>query len=123
MADPLHLDPVVESLCCDSKSETRNYKKSGVTDGSFQRPETPLRTSIATLSHPRPLPRRPLSLSRGRLPESDPSVNKRRFPLACCSSTRRQDIRACSMPYRASFRDDDLIPTLCKISAIGDSPF
>jgi len=47
-------------LCRDSKKEGRNLLESGGTDGSFQRPEERLVTPIAPLSHPRPLPCKPL---------------------------------------------------------------
>ena len=47
-------------LCRDRKSKAGNSLESGGTDGSFQRPEELLATLIAPLSHPRPLPYKPL---------------------------------------------------------------
>src|SRR5258708_1439826 len=58
--------------------------------------------------------RRPLAIARASRDEArEPSCRNRRppqsgigalrrlcFPLACCSSTRRKDLRAWSMPYR-----------------------
>jgi hypothetical protein len=52
--------PVKPALCRDSKLEGRKLLESGGTDGSFQRPEERSGTLIAPLSHPRPLPCKPL---------------------------------------------------------------
>ena len=71
-------------LCRDSKPETRNLLKSGVTDGSFQRPEELLAPLIAPLSHPRPLSHKPLPNSEFGLMTALAAVE----PRATCPESR-----------------------------------
>jgi uncharacterized protein (TIGR03435 family) len=80
-------------LCRDRIPEHRNSLKSGVTDGSFQRPETPWGTFIGPLSDPRPLPRRPLPTTLwgafvGARAPADTSIDQMRLMMQALLADR-----------------------------------